>query len=356
MKTSPQTFRLAGLALLCGFAAQACQSPEPKPAPERPTYKAPRPAPGMKGSEASNEKPSASVTESASEAAAQKPAEAQAPSSVAAVDGNTVLATVGGQPIRISDMMQHWMSRESRQVWEYFYALMDERYAELEAARMGITLDPAVVDAAVIDVRMVIEEKIEEAQPGLGFDRYIRGQHNISPENYLAGIRRNQARGLLLERVVRTWLLTQDHAELRVIIVTNEELGEKVTAALEAGRDFAEVARELSEDQTREMGGLMPPVVRSEQLLLSRIAFNNEVGGVTGPIEDNGRLLWVETSAFPEPLSGRWSVLEPKVLASLKERELNEYEFLQWKSFIEENYDVDATAFLEFIGETPERP
>jgi len=374
MKTLARISGLTLFATLCALTAFGCASPEPTTTPPRPTYTAPRPAPGLSAKPAAepatvaNEtKPAAADSAAMSEAAMsekaatpaalkESPAVPEATETVAMSEKDLVLATVGGKPIRASDLMQHWMTRESRQVWEYFYSLMDERYAELEAERMGITLDPAMVDAAVIDVRMVIEEKIEEAQPGVGFDRYIQGQYNMTPENYMAGIRRNQVRGLLLERVVRTWLLTQEHAELRVIIVTNEELGAKVQDALDAGRDFGEVAQEFSEDTTRENGGLMPPIVRSEQLLLSSIAFGNEVGGVTGPIEDNTRLIWVKTTAFPKPLSGTWSLIEPAVSASLKERELNEYEFLQWKSFIEINYDVDARAFLSLIGEAPEQP
>ena len=364
MKTFARISGLTLSATLCTLTAIGCASSEPKPTPPRPTYTAPRPAPGMGANQtaepetvANETKPAATDSVPVSEKVATPAVAKESPALPATTEPtDMVLATVGGKPIRASDLLQHWMTRESRQVWEYFYSLMDERYAELEAERMGITLDAAIVDAAVIDVRMVIEEKIEEAQPGVGFDRYIQSQYNMTPENYVAGIRRNQVRGLLLERVVRTWLLTQEHAELRVIIVTTEELGAKVQEALDAGRDFSEVASELSEDTTRESGGLMPPIVRSEQLLLSSIAFGNEVGGVTGPIEDNTRLIWVETTGFPKPLAGTWSVIEPVVTASLKERELNEYEFLQWKSFIEINYDVDARAFLTLIGEAPEQP
>ena len=267
-----------------------------------------------------------------------------------------VIAKVNGEPVYMSSLMKRWMMSDSRVALEHFRDLVEERIVRLEAARMGVSLNPAAVDDAVIDVRAKIEADLEENQPGLGFDEYFRRYRNMSPENYIAGIRRAQTRGMLLERVARTWLLTQEHVGVRIIIVRTEELGAEVQAALDAGREFAEVAAELSEDVSREQGGLLPPVVRGDQTLLSRLAFSNEEGSVIGPVENGTDLVWVQVLDSPKPLTANWDVIESLVEADLERRPLDDYEFLQWKSSISVNYETDAEVFLNLIGEAPKGP
>ncbi|MFT5287471.1 MAG: parvulin-like peptidyl-prolyl isomerase [Planctomycetota bacterium] len=335
-----------------------CAAPKEEPKAVIPAYEPPTQMPAFSAEELTE------GSEAKSEAAPETtPAAAPAkagPTVTAALPGATprdlVIAKVNGEPVYMSNLMQRWMMSDSRLALEHFRDLVEERIVMFEAKRMGVSLNPAAVDDAVIDVRAKIEADLEENQPGLGFDDYFRRYRNMSPENYVAGIRRAQIRGMLLERVARTWLLTQEHVGVRIIIVRTEELGTAVQAALDAGRTFEEVAVEFSEDVSRENGGLLPPVVRGDQTLLSRIAFSNAEGTVTGPVENGTDLVWVQVLDSPKPLTANWDVVESLVEADLQRRPLDDYEFLQWKSSISVNYETDAEVFLNLIGEAPKGP
>lgn len=261
------------------------------------------------------------------------------------------IATVDGVPVLASELLALWHNQETRRVYEYVSTIVDAHIARADARRIGLTLDPALVEQRVTDIVMQIEEKLEEQAPGMTIREYASQRLGLDPDNYIAGLRASQSRALLVERVVRAWVLTQEHARIRVVIVTNEELAAEVTAALEAGRPFTEVASELSEDESASRGGLLPPVIRTEQLLLSRLAFATREGGVTGPVEDGGRILWVHVERFVPALEADWSQIRGTVEADLAARPLDEYEFLQWKSFVDTRHEVDMRPFLRLVGE-----
>jgi hypothetical protein len=349
---------LALLVLAAGLVASACAAPAPEPS--RPNYEPPRPAPPVSSAlEVPAAKPAEprlqATSPAAGDAGATDPGAARTtPANGASSDGagsDAVIAFVDGKPVWVSELLSLWLHRESREVYDYLQTVIDAHVAEADARSLGIVLDERAVEQALTRVKSQIEAKLQEQQPGITLATYATERLGLDPEHYVQGLRANQRRGMLLERVVRTWLLAQENAVVRVIIVVEEERAKQVEAALAAGRDFAEVARELSQDETARRGGELPPVIRTERLLLSRLAFATAEGAVTGPVEDSGRTLWVHVEEFRAPLEGPWLTIAPAIEQSLAERPVDDFEFLQWKSFSDLRHEKDHRPFFELAGE-----
>jgi parvulin-like peptidyl-prolyl isomerase len=216
---------------------------------------------------------------------------------------------------------------------------------------MGIVLEAKLVEAAVADVRADIQERIEELDPELTFEDYVRTRLALDPDRYRATLRTNQVHALTFERVVRGWVLSQERARVRLIICLEDDPVDEIQAALDAGRPFAEVAREFSRDPSRDDGGIMPPVVRTENMLLSRLAFSTAVGSVTGPVEDRDSVLWVLVEEFLQPVTGLWAEVAPEVEASLAEQRIDDLEILQWQQATLPFHEIDNRPFFQLVGE-----
>jgi len=344
------TTRPALLALLCAALASACAGGGT--APEEPRYVPPRPAPPVV--DAPDRAPAEGGAAAAGPGAGAQGAAAESSAPAAeAEESPSVLAYVDGRPVAVDELLSTWLRREPRELQDSLQLLIDGHLAGAEARRLGLQIGPGRLDAEVARARARLEQQIVDT--GLAFDDYVRQRLGVDPTNYVRILRGDTLRELVLERVIRAWVLSSEHARVRAIVVRGPERVEAVEAALAGGRAFEDVARELSIDESAERGGLMPPVVRNESSLLSSLAFAGEVGEVRGPIEEaNGTSLWVRVEERPEPLTGTWQQLAPSVEASLQERPVDDFEFIQWKVDAVGRYDVDVRPFLELVGE-PER-
>ncbi len=327
--------------LLLALVASACAS---EPTHEKPVYQPPRPAP-----------PVTAEAESAEPAPVDPTAPvppAPAPSSAS----GTTLSVIDGKQVPIEELLELWIHRESREVYTYLQTIVERRVVEGEAQRLGVRVPPEQVDRAVEELRARMRAKIEELDRDVTFDDYVRGRLFLDPGRYKAVQREGQVHSLTLERVVRAWLLGQERADIRLIILLAEDPADEVQAALDAGRPFEEVAREFSRDPSRDDGGRMPSVVRTEDLLLSRLAFSTSKGGVIGPVENADQVLWVKVVDFPEVVAGTWAVIAPAVEASLAELPITDIEFVQWREAVYPFHEIDNRPFLELFGEPLEGP
>jgi hypothetical protein len=167
---------------------------------------------------------------------------------------------------------------------------------------------------------------------------------------YREYLRDESMRGLLAERVVRTWVLESHRAEIRVIVVKSEEDSRKVGEALAAGEDFADVARKLSADASAKDGGSVPSVVQSDTPI-ARLAFQTDVGKLGGPQYEKGAWLFVKVEARPEPLQGDWKDVAAAVEKSLADRPVADLEVSQWKPVMVARYGVDVSPLLKMTGQ-----
>lgn len=297
-----------------------------------PATKMPKPAVGVQGKPKSDAAPSA---------------EAAAPAA-----SSTTIAYVAGEPIDVRELLAHWMHRDSRRVYDFADRLVTSRLALAEAQRLGITLEPKLVDERVVQARTLYAERLGGAPEDV--DLYLLGELGLDPTRYFELVRDETVQQLLSERAVRTWTLSSNRADVAVIVVATAGDAALVTDRLKAGEPFAQVASEASLDPSAVDGGLLPPVIKSELSALSRLAFNTKVGEWGGPIEEQGKQIFIQTLGFPEVLQGNWQAIGKTVEADLEARPVEDPEYWQWRSAMGRRYEIDMRPLFDLLGE-PQR-
>lgn len=264
--------------------------------------------------------------------------------------GTDVVATVADQPVLASELLGAWLFRESPSVHTYLEEVILSRLVAAEARRFEIELDPELVSESLRETFAQMEAEVEASGSGLTVDQFIERRLGLDPETYRVRVRAEKLVDLLAERCVRAWLFENERAELRVIVLDAADAVDEVRRRLAAGEDFAELARELSIEDSAADGGRMPPVVRSN-LPLARLAFATPVGEVGGPIVEQDRTLFLKVDARPTALKGTWAEIGQAVEASLKSTSIEDPEYWQWKDAMLERYEVDMSPFFGLVGE-----
>jgi len=265
---------------------------------------------------------------------------------------------VGGTALDVSDLLEHWLHRDSPMVGEMLETLVAARMAELEAQRLGILLDEAIVEHETQLGLRLLEQELAESGAGVTLEEHVTRNLGLDHARFVERVSRDTLRQLLLERVVRAWTLSRPHAIARVIVVSSRERLESVQKELADGEDFAHVARVYSIDPSSRRGGLTAPIIKVEQSPVTEMAFQSEIGEVVGPLEQMGSFMLLKVEERPEPISGNWAQIRSRVEQSLIDRPVEDSEFLQWKLLEERTLGVDRTPFLKLVREPlrPSRP
>jgi parvulin-like peptidyl-prolyl isomerase len=168
------------------------------------------------------------------------------------------------------------LTQARRQVLEQ---MIDQELIEQAAAEMGITISDAELEASIADI---------VDQSG--------GEEEFNQSLQATGTTYDDFRQMLLDQLLSEAVYSAVTASIspvaeqvhaRHILLPTREMAEEVLARLQAGEDFAYLAREYSEDiSSRETGGdmgffprgVMPPEVED-------VAFSLEVGEVSEIVE-----------------------------------------------------------------------
>lgn len=343
----------AGLLLLSGCASTANRTVQPLPAePAGPVARA-TPADGNPGAAEPqpHDSDTASPFEGEPEGVTPTPAVESASMEGAELgdDPHDVVVIVEGEPVRASELIGAWMMSDAREVQAFIEKLVLNRLVLLEAARIGLTLSDEDVELARNELYAMVAEGVRRSGTGMTTEEFIQTELGLDPDFYFDKLDRESVIELLGNRVIRAWLLASDRAEIRVIRVDTRSSREEVEARLAKGLAFADIARELSIDESGKSGGASPPVVRGDTPI-SHLAFSTRKGQVGGPIFVNGSWLFVFVEARHEAMEGSWQDVGSAVEASLRDRPVEDPEFWQWKSAMLEVYEVDMTPFLELMG------
>ena len=290
-----------------------------------------------------------SPTSSGVAAPAASTTQAAGAASRAAANGLTI-AKVAGSDVDVSELLALWLHQDSLQVLESLDHIVLGRLVLAESNRLGIKVDPDKSEKAYQQAVDAIEKTLAQKRPGITLDRYVDEALGLDPVKYREYLRDESLRGLLAERVVRAWVLGNEHAEIRVIVVRSDDDSRKVGESLAAGESFEDVAKKLSADPSAKDGGKVPPVVRGETPI-SRLAFATDVGKVGGPSYEKGSWLYVFVESKPAPIGGGWDEVAAAVEKSLVERPVAELEVSQWKPAMVARYGVDVSPFLRIAGQ-----
>ena len=261
-----------------------------------------------------------------------------------------VVATVGGKEIGVDDFIKECMHEDSALMRQALERLVLAELVALETERLGIVLSDELLATAQAAALGQVAEQVEESAPGMSLDEWVSTRIGLDPAQFKDRLRGRVQRELLAQRVVRSWFLSQDRADVRILLTGDLESAQQALARHAKGEEFSALARELSIDRSAEEGGRAPAVIRGETLL-GTVAFEASLGEVAGPFEEQGRFLLVRVDARYEGAGGAWAKVREKVEASLDERGVEDAEFWQWKESMEAIHPVDITPLFQLAGE-----
>jgi hypothetical protein len=343
---------LAVGALLAGCAGARVDAPPPPPAfdpgarapavadvkdttPDEPPAVPAQEAPVLAGKTAESTAPGAK-TASQEKPAPEKP--------------DPPLGWIAGQRLEPEELLVEWGDAASRELWLVLDKLVAARLALAEAGRLGIKLEPEDVEQRYASERQRLLAEVERSGKKRTLEEFIERDLGFDPGRYLERVRRATIRQMLAERAVRAASLATESISLRMIAVATDEQKKSVEEALAAGREFADVASELSVDDSRKNGGLVPFVLAQERSPLVRLAFQTPVGETAGPLAISDHQFWIRVEERRQPLEGDWSAIEATVEGSLAKDPVGDAEFVHWKLSMEGRYPIDLGPLWSLIG------
>ena len=262
-----------------------------------------------------------------------------------------IVATVGDEELWVDEFLAECLQEDSALMRRVLERVVLSRLVEMETQRLGVVVPTDVLTLAQAAALTEVVDQIEEESPGADFDTWVATRLGLDPAQFKERLKLRVKRELLAQRVVRTWFLGQDRAEVLILLAADLEAAEGALERHGAGEDFGELAKELSVDLSAEDGGRVAPVIRGETLL-GTMAFETELGEVAGPLEQQGRWLLVEVVARREGEPGLWREVRERVEESLLERGVEDAEFWQWKERMQGVHPVDITPLFRLAGES----
>jgi parvulin-like peptidyl-prolyl isomerase len=168
---------------------------------------------------------------------------------------------------------QEMLIQGRRQVMD---VMIEQLLIEQAAARQGIGVSDAEVES-------VIARDIEENGGKNQFEGWLQA-NNWTYEEYRARQRSMMVSSQMFERVTKDVPTTAEQVHARHILVASEEETRDLLSRLQAGADFAELAREHSLDpSTKESGGDLGFFPRGTLVVpeVEDVAFSLSVGQIS---------------------------------------------------------------------------
>lgn len=208
-------------------------------------------------------------------------------------DDDDVVATVGGVAIRESDIYDRMLENDPRAaaLWVDLLVL-DVVVADL-ARQLGVTVAPAEVADDLMAEESLLREDVERQlalEGGGSFEDWLRRTYGLDAASYRRDLERDLVRRRYRQLVIRYLAQTEDRVEVRFLVHTDAELLRELREKVLAGADVAAIARQHSQDRTREDGGHLGPFSRAFRHPVARAAHELEPGQVSEVIafDDSG--------------------------------------------------------------------
>lgn len=199
------------------------------------------------------------------------------------------VAVVSGTRITKGDLADLLYAR-FREPWlEAVDQLVDERILALERTRLAVSVPPAVLDAAV-EAEVAARTKQLHARFGEEADlaASVQAYYGLDLARWRREVLRPRLEThLLLQRVVRLSSRGREQVLARLIVSKDAERARAIRAKVERGADFSLLAVQESEDATKAVGGVLPPLGRGDLPIpsLEAALFGAAPGTLVGPLE-----------------------------------------------------------------------
>ena len=244
---------------------QPKQEPKQQPQTQQPAKQAPKqqqPKQGQQQPKQTQQRQQRQQTQQRQGQQAQRPQIPPQYSPAPLPAGDTVVATVNGEPIRASELIQV--------SYEWFAAtaieeLILERVIEQEARAQRVTVSNAEVEARY---KQQLQNAESQVPPGMSLDDFLK-RNQFPPSRLFARIRSQ----MLVEKLVERQVNLDDFVEYSQIVIriqgntpeqqeentpTAEAKAQEAYQKIKEGLDFAEAVKEYSEDPfSKDRGGKM---------------------------------------------------------------------------------------------------
>jgi len=248
-------------------------------------------------------------------------------------------AKVNGQPILLADYQEEMARFEAAMVGQGLDLESEEGRARLAQMRRQVLdsmIERVLIEQAAAregvtvseeELESIIQESIEEGGGQASFEEWLQSS-GLTYEDFREAIRFQLLAQSIFERVTSSVPTTAEQVHARHILVGTEEEAQAILAKLQAGEDFAALARELSQDEnTREAGGDLGFFSRGQLICpeVEEAAFALQPGQISGVVQSQFgyHIVQVLEKTPDRPLP-------PELLNALKEQAFARWMQEQW--------------------------
>jgi peptidyl-prolyl cis-trans isomerase C len=286
---------------------------------------------------------------------------AAAPQDSRPAANSPVVARVGSEEIRADEAFREVLFHFRGDGLEVLKKLAGDAILRAEAKKNSIVPDPKDIDDGVAAGMKALTDRVAaEYGDAYGAERFLRDELLTTPQEYEAELRAFVAKSVLAGLVIRYDALRTERVIVRHIALGDEKTAKEWLAKLQAGADFAGVARQESIAPSKAEGGKLPPFDREFDHPIAKVAFELPEGSIAGPIVD---------SRGPRPIYHLVRVLEripPKrepfaavadaIRKGLRDRPIERFEFEAFMRKMEKAYPVEILGQRARIGVAAPRP
>lgn len=222
---------------------------------------------------------------------------------------------------------------------EFLDNIIEERVLLQEALKSGISMSDREVDDdidAILEQNSFTREDFESQIMSLGvsFDEFkVYYKNNMIVNKYMDEVLFNEidVTDSEIEEYYNdnsaAFSATEGQIRARHILVETEEEAEEIKAELDAGGDFAEIAKEKSIDPSAEINGGELGFFSKGQMVseFEDVAFNLEINEISDPIESQFGWHIIQREQGTMELSEASNIIRPILLQEKQETYLYEY-------------------------------
>lgn len=277
-----------------------------------------------------------------------------------------VLRRVGGREVTAADLGEHVLRYEPEVALRALDAVAEAVLVGQEAAREGVTVAGAVVDAAAA---AVLEERRRALRLDWGaaadLDAVLRERYGRSPEAFRDDVRAAVHVRLLRDRLVRLSQLREDGIEIRVLVLPDEATAAEAARQVRGGADPTLLARRIgarppASPAPMTRGDVPEPALREALFsaapgaVLDPVPFDAETPGRDGETTRAWQVFKVVRSWRGS--DAPWAEIGPAVEASLASAPVRESEARRWRSALEARADAapSEAGAAKGLGPDPE--